>query len=248
MGVVYEAVDAGLGRRVAIKKMRGEIRDDPKLRGRFLDEARLTAALRHPNIVQIHSILDEGRELYLVFEYVEGRTLKELLGAEKRLSWPRSLEVTRGACAALEYAHAKGVVHRDLKPENLMLDKEGRLKVMDFGLARYAPEPTQTVATTIWGPPAYIAPEAEEGDIRPQSDLYSLAVCLDEFGVGKPPFSGGPGNMFVAKTKGDFIPPTRARPELPDGFDAFTKRALAPRPDARFPSAQSFREALDRLS
>jgi len=248
MGVVYEAVDRGLDRRVAIKKMRGEIQKDPKFRKRFIDEARVVAKLRHPNIVHIHSILEEGEDLFLVFEFVAGQNLKEVLAAQGPLPFDQVLGVMRSVCDALSYAHGKGVIHRDLKLENLMADTEGTLRVMDFGLAGHAPEGGRTLAATIWGTPSYMAPEMENGTVLPQSDLYSLGICLYELVTGKAPFSGGAGAMFVAKSAGSYKPPSSLRKGLPAGLDAFVAKALAPDPAKRWSNAEEFWSAAKKLA
>src|SRR5206468_3361053 len=121
MGVVYEALDRSLGRRVAIKKMRDEIRVDPRERERFLKEARTVAALHHPDIVDIHAVIDEGDDVYLVFEYVEGETLYQLLDRKGRLSLEEAASLVDQVGQALAYAHQRGVIHRDLKPSNIMV-------------------------------------------------------------------------------------------------------------------------------
>jgi len=248
MGVVYEAVDTALGRKVAVKKMRGEIRDDPKLRAAFLKEANLLGRLLHPNIVQIYTVVEKGPDLYLVFEFVPGRTLKEILAQRGALELRQALGVLQGVCAALDYAHTRLIIHRDVKLENFMLTDDGTVKVMDFGLARHAPDAMKTMASTIWGTPAYMAPEAEEGEIRVESDLFALGVCLYELTTGKTPFSGTPGAMYKAKDAGKFDPPTALNPALPAGLDAFMKKALAPKAADRFRNAKEFWAALQTLA
>ncbi|MFC1679973.1 protein kinase [Elusimicrobiota bacterium] len=247
MGIVYEAVDRGLDRRVAIKQMRGEIRDDPKQRKRFLDEARVVAGLRHRNIVAIHSIVDEGNDLLLIFEYVEGENVKDILAARGTLPFDEVVLVMRAVCSVLDYAHSQGVIHRDLKLENFMIDTDGVVKVMDFGLARQAPEGGRTQSTTVWGTPTYMAPEADDGEIRPQSDIFSLGVCVYELVTGKTPFSGSAGIMYVRKKKAEYTPPSEIKGGLPGGMDSFIARALDPQPKLRWQSAREFYEELKQL-
>ncbi|HVE14899.1 MAG TPA: protein kinase, partial [Elusimicrobiota bacterium] len=178
MGVVYEALDKALKRRVAIKKLRGEIREDPAERERFLREAHTVAALSHPNIVRIHGIFEEGRDIYLVFEYAEGETLKERLRSRGKLPLPEASAVFSGVCSALDYAHGRGIIHRDLKPSNIMVREDGQALVMDFGVARQAKDAMAKAALThtVIGTPAYMAPEAENGVVRRESDIYSLGI------------------------------------------------------------------------
>ncbi|MCX5790373.1 MAG: protein kinase [Elusimicrobia bacterium] len=178
MGVVYEAVDSALGRRVAIKRMRDEIRADPHERERFLKEARTVASLKHPGIVQIFQVAEDGPDIYLVFEHVEGETLADKLKREKTFGLPAALSILREVCAAVEHAHGKDLMHRDLKPPNIMIDREGRVKVMDFGIARQAEDAMAKLAmtNTVAGTPPYMAPEQEQGLVCKQSDIFALGV------------------------------------------------------------------------
>ena len=240
MGQVYEAVDEKLGRRVAIKKLRGEIRDDPKERERFLREAQTVAALRHPNIVQIHSVFEDGPDIYLVFEFVEGRPLEKMLSDRSGgLPWVRVLALLKGVCAALDHAHAHGVIHRDLKPSNIMVETDGSVKVMDFGVARQVKEAlTRSTSTkTVWGTPCYMSPEAEEGKVSRAVDVYSLGVCVYEMATGEVPFEGAAGAMFAAKAAGRFVPATTLGRDLPQGLDEVLGRAMNPDPKRRQVSA-----------
>lgn len=249
MGVVYEAYDKNLNRKVAVKKLRGEIRDDPRERERFVREARTVAALSHPNIVQIHSVFEEGRDLYLVFEHVEGLTLRDALSRKGPLKLAEAARLLRGVCRALEYAHGRGVIHRDLKPSNIMLTAAGEVKVMDFGLARAATDAVgANAATVIWGTPAYMSPEAEAGAAGPEGDLYALGVSLYELTTGHAPFSGTPAAMSRAKAEGRFIPPSRRLRGLPEDLDVVVARALAPEVSDRFRSVAEFAAALKAIS
>ncbi|MBI3297080.1 MAG: protein kinase [Elusimicrobia bacterium] len=241
MGVVYEGWDAGLRRKVALKRLRGEIRDDAKERARFLGEARAVAALEHPNIVRIYSVLEEGGELCLVFEYAEGLTLRDAVAKEGALAPERALALAGELCAGLGHAHAEGLIHRDLKPENVMVGPKGA-KLMDFGLAR--PPRDAASSTTVWGSPPFMAPEAEDGEANTAGDLYSLGATLYYALVGKPPFHGTPGALARAKGKGDFVQPSKARKGLPAKLDGFMARALNPDPAERFSDAREFHAAL----
>lgn len=242
MGMVYEAFDRGLHRKVALKRLRGEIRDDPKERARFLSEARTVAALEHPNIVRIFAVLEEKGEPCLVFEFAEGRTLKDLCAEDGPLKPARVLDLAAQVSAGLDHAHAQGFIHRDLKPENVMVDDKDRVKIMDFGLAR--PPRAGNSSTTVWGSPPYMAPEAEDGSATAAGDLYALGATVYLALTGKPPFSGTPGAISRAKGAGAFPPPSSVRKTLPASLDAFMARALHPEPAKRFQSAKALHASL----
>ncbi|MBI2385102.1 MAG: protein kinase [Elusimicrobia bacterium] len=249
MGVVYEALDRSLERRVAVKKMRDEIRIDPHERRRFVNEAKLVAQLRHPNIVDIYAIVEEGAEVYLVFEFVSGRTLGDQLKSEG----PMSLEAARGVlhhvAEAVEHAHAAQIVHRDLKPSNIMITDDGRVKVMDFGVARQAKDAItkMSMTNTVVGTPPYMAPEQQQGTVRRESDVYALGVCLYEMLTGHLPFTGGGAAMLLNKLNGKHIPPSQRNPALPEGMDAVLAKALTPDPDKRYHTPTELVAALDAV-
>ncbi len=249
MGVVYEAQDRSLERRVAVKKMRDEIRIDPHERRRFVNEAKLVAQLRHPNIVDIYAIVEEGQEVYLVFEFVSGRTLHDLIKADG----PMSLDTARGvlhyAAEAVECAHAAQIVHRDLKPSNIMITDDGRIKVMDFGVARQAKDAItkMSMTNTVVGTPPYMAPEQEQGTVRRESDVYALGVCLYEMLTGHLPFTGGGAAMLLNKLNGKHIPPSQRNPALPAALDEVIAKALIPDPDKRYHTASELVAALDAV-
>ncbi|MBI2362524.1 MAG: protein kinase [Elusimicrobia bacterium] len=222
MGVVYKAEDSKLGRRVALKRLRSEIAQDPREHERFLREARIVCTLDHPGIVRIHSVQESPEGDYLVFEFVEGTTLAQTLAICGKLTPREAASLIGQAAEAVAYAHAQGVVHRDLKPSNLMLDTKGRVRVMDFGVARAAADALQRLSgsQTAPGTPSYTAPEQAEGVTSPACDVYALGVCLYEMLAGRPPFEGTAGAMHLAK------------------------RALEPDPAKRFASPRELAAAL----
>ncbi len=247
MGLVYEGTDRSLNRRVAVKRMRDEIRLDPRERARFVSEAKTVAGLHHPNIVDIYAIVEESDDLHLVFEYVEGRTVHELISGKGRFSPAETLRVVRGAADALDFAHGRGVIHRDMKPSNLMIDGSGRVKVMDFGIARVAKDAMTRVSMTqnVVGTPPYMAPEQEQGQVRKESDVYSLAVCAYELLCGRLPFPGVGAGMLMNKINLSYVPPSKMVEGLPAGLDDVFARAFDPDPDKRYHASGEFAAALE---
>jgi tetratricopeptide (TPR) repeat protein len=248
MGLVYLGTDLSLSRPVAIKKMREELRADERERRRFLEEARTVAALHHPNIVDIYAVVEEGPDVFLVFEYVDGETVYDILCKRKTLALSQTAGIVRGMAAALDYAHGQGVIHRDLKPSNVMIDRGGFIKVMDFGIARAAKDAATRVAmtNTIIGTPPYMAPESERGEIRKEGDVFALAACAYEMLTGKPAFTGA--GMLMNKIDMAFVPPTHSVPSLPAGVDEVVRKGLEADPAKRFHTAGEFVKALEGLS
>ncbi len=246
MGVVYEAWDRALDRRVALKKMRPEIGASPRGRDRFLSEAKLVAKLSHPNIVSIHQILEEAGDLYLVFEYVDGITLDELLLREKFVPPAQALKILRGVSEAVDAAHQEKVIHRDLKPANIMIDKAGRPKVMDFGIAHQAKlTVSQLTVAEAFGSVAYMPPEQELGQAVRESDIYAFAAVTYELLTGGLPFPGP--NFHLQKSTLTFLRPSEADGTLPRALDTVFERAFAPEPKARYPTTGAFVSALSDI-
>jgi tetratricopeptide (TPR) repeat protein len=248
MGVVFEARDRALDRRVAVKRMRDEIRRDPQERARFVQEARTVAKLHHPNIVEIYAIVEHEDDVYLVFEYIDGMTLGERLRLGS-LPFSQARGVMAGVCAAVDFAHRHGVIHRDLKPSNIMIAADGTVKVMDFGVARQAKDALtkMSMTNTIAGTPPYMAPEQEQGSVRRESDLFALGVVLYEAVSGRLPFAGVGAGMLLNKINGR-CEPLRPGPGVPAGLQAVVTRALTPDPDGRYRNAAELLAALDALA
>jgi len=247
MGMVYEGTDRSLGRRVAIKKMRDELRLNARERDRFIIEAKTVASLHHPNIVDIYAIAEEGDDVYLVFEFVDGKTIHDLVQTKGRLEAAEAVRVTRAMGEALAYAHSRGVIHRDMKPSNVMLTAAGQVKVMDFGIARMAKDAMTrySMTNTVVGTPPYMAPEQEQGVVRKESDVYSLAICAYEMLTGKLPFIGIAAGMLMNKINMSYIPPSRAIAGLPEPLDAVFLRAFQADPDRRYRTPQEFVAAFE---
>ncbi|MBI4059875.1 MAG: serine/threonine protein kinase [Elusimicrobia bacterium] len=246
MGAVYKGWDKTLKRPVAIKKLRDELQANERERDRFMKEAELVASLHHPHIVEIYTIVRESDETHLVFEYVSGGTLHELLKESPGRGLPaaRALEILRQMCEAVDHAHDRRVIHRDLKPANVMLAEGGWVKVMDFGIARQVLDSLLTTTNTIVGTPLYMAPEQAMGAVVKQSDVFALGVTLYELLTGVLPFRGS-GEMSD-KLEARFTPPSELAPGLGPAIDAVARKALSPRPEDRYQRCADLYQAAAR--
>jgi serine/threonine-protein kinase len=241
MGLVYAGRDLELGRFVAIKKMRPELKLNARDKKRFMQEANLSAALHHPCIVEIYDIAEQNGDVYLIFEFVDGETM------DKRLDiGPMKVEELRPllkyVCQALEFAHSKKVVHRDLKPSNIMLTRQGFAKVVDFGIAREIKDTVSRLTNMdTSGTLAYMAPEQELGKFDARSDIYSLGVTLYEAICLQHPFPGP--NYLLQKEKMVFMPLAEAAPQAPKDFCDAIERCLRYDPKDRYQSVAEFARA-----
>lgn len=247
MGTVYRARDLELEEEVAIKTLRPEFLSDATLLLRFKDEIRLARRLSDPNIVRTHDFGEWSGVCFLTMEYVEGMTVRELLDTRNRLSTSSTLAIATQLAHSLAVAHEHGVIHRDIKPQNLLLDPDGVLKVMDFGISRLAERAsTITEAGLIIGTPAYMPPEqlmAEEVDAR--SDLYAAGVVIYECLTGQTPFQGSTVVSLVAKLLSEEPRPVLERnPDVSPALSALVMQLLAKQPEQR---VQTARELVDRL-
>lgn len=247
MGKVHRAVDTFLEREVAIKSLRAELTQDPDFVGRFKAEATSLARLNHPNITTLYSPVMEGSNLFMVMELVHGRPLDEIMKERaKPLPVKETLAIIAQAADGLAYAHQIGVIHRDVKPSNLMVADDGRIKIMDFGIARVRGSVRMTRAGTAVGTPLYMSPEqcrGDEGDER--SDQYSLAILLYELLSGAPPFAGATEydvtQQQIHAEPAALVPRVSGvTPEL----EAAVMTALSKRPEQRFPNMRAFSDAL----
>lgn len=246
MGAVYRGYDKTLKRPVAVKRLRRELQSNARERERFLKEAELVASLHHPHIVDIYNIIRDDEDTYLVFEYIVGKTLHELLGQSpgRRFTPSLALDILDKTAQAVDHAHSRHVIHRDLKPANVMVADGGWVKVMDFGIARQVQDSMLTTTNTIVGTPNYMAPEQAMGAVVKQSDVYGLGVTLYEMLTGALPFRGV--NEMHAKLEGEFAPPSVLVPDLGTGLDAVLRRALAPRAEDRYPTCVQLHAAAAR--
>ncbi|MFI5348766.1 MAG: protein kinase [Elusimicrobiota bacterium] len=244
MGVVYEALDQSLQRRVAVKRLLQDSQTLPEDLERFLREARLVAQLKHPNLARIYAVAVE-REPFLIFELVDGETLDAVLTRNVVLTTAAARKTVGEIASALSYAHAHNIIHRDLKPSNVMIQKDGAAKVMDFGIAHQSrTTATQLTQTVACGTPPYMAPEQAMGSVSKASDVYALGVMTYELLAGKRPFEGP--NYLNQKLEARFAPATSVNRELPAGLDRFFASALDPDPRKRPAGAEAFMEAFAR--
>ena len=258
MAEVLEGRDLRLGRRVAVKILRPDLAKDPAFQSRFRREAQSAASLNHPNIVAVYDtgedvLGDESASVvvpYIVMEYVDGQTLRQLLASGRRLLPERALEITAGVLAALDYSHRHGIVHRDIKPANVMLTRTGDVKVMDFGIARALADAsaTMTAASAVMGTAQYLSPEQARGEVvDARSDLYSTGCLLYELLTGRPPFTGdSPVSVAYQHVSENPLPPSQVDPAVPPALDALVLKSLAKSPDDRYQTAADFRSDVER--
>ncbi|MEK2474719.1 Stk1 family PASTA domain-containing Ser/Thr kinase [Streptomyces noursei] len=253
MAEVYLAHDTRLGRTVAVKTLRADLARDPSFQARFRREAQSAASLNHPSIVAVY---DTGEDYvdgvsipYIVMEYVDGSTLRELLHSGRKLLPERSLEMTIGVLQALEYSHRAGIVHRDIKPANVMLTRTGQVKVMDFGIARAMGDAGMTMTQTaaVIGTAQYLSPEQAKGEqVDARSDLYSTGCLLYELLTVRPPFVGdSPVAVAYQHVREEPQPPSTFDPEIAPEMDAIVLKALVKDPDYRYQSADEMRADIE---
>ena len=243
MGAVYKGFDRVLKRPVAVKRLRSELQNNPRERERFLKEAEMVASLHHPHIVDIYTIIQDGDQTYLVFEFVAGKTVHDLLNDTpgRRLTPARALELLKQIGEAVDHAHGRHVIHRDLKPSNVMLADGGWVKVMDFGIARQVKDSLLVTTNTIVGTPTYMAPEQAMGQVVKESDVFALACTLYEMLTGAVPYHGA--GELQDKLDGRFVAASTLVPDLGTALDPVIRKALDPRPEKRYGSAAAFYKA-----
>src|SRR5215470_2227618 len=248
MADVYLAEDEELGRRVAIKILNDKYAPDEQFVERFRREAKNAAGLSHPNIVSIYDRGEAEGTYYIAMEYLDGRTLKELINARGPTPPKIAVDYTRQILAAVGFAHRHGIVHRDIKPHNVLVDRDGRLKVTDFGIARSGTSQMTEVGSII-GTAQYLSPEQARGSsVGPSSDIYSVGVVLYEMLTGEVPFTGDTPLEIAMKHLSEVpTPPSELRPEVPHDLDSVVLRALAKDPHERYRSAEEMDADLQRV-
>ncbi|MFJ8823876.1 Stk1 family PASTA domain-containing Ser/Thr kinase [Streptomyces sp. NPDC102467] len=253
MAEVYLAHDSRLGRTVAVKTLRVDLARDPSFQARFRREAQSAASLNHPAIVAVYDTgedyVDQVSIPYIVMEYVDGSTLRELLHSGRKLLPERAMEMTVGILQALEYSHRAGIVHRDIKPANVMLTRTGQVKVMDFGIARAMGDSGMTMTQTaaVIGTAQYLSPEQAKGEqVDARSDLYSTGCLLYELLTVRPPFVGdSPVAVAYQHVREEAQAPSVFDGEITPEMDAIVLKALTKDPDYRYQSADEMRADIE---
>jgi eukaryotic-like serine/threonine-protein kinase len=254
MSEVHRGLDTRLGRDVAIKVLRADLARDPQFQMRFRREAQNSAALNHPAIVAVYDTGEVEGEFgplpYIVMEYVDGQTLREIVKTTGPMSQQRVVEVMADVCAALDFSHRHGIIHRDVKPANIMITRGGAVKVMDFGIARALGEGqnvTQTAA--VIGTAQYLSPEQARGEaVDARSDVYAAGCVLFELLTGEPPFTGDtPVAVAYQHVREDPRAPSQVNPSIPAALDAVILKALSKNPANRYQSAAELRADLVRV-
>src|SRR5215469_12668510 len=247
MGVVYEALDPTIARKVALKAIRfdaiGTTADEAARR--FKNEARAAGGLSHPNIVTVYDAGEDGGNLYLAMEFINGVTLESMLKTERRLSPARTLDIIRQVCAGLDSAHKKGIVHRDVKPGNVMISGDGVVKITDFGIARAGE--VMTLTGQVVGTPNYMSPEQVVGSqLDGRSDLFSAGVMLYEMITGERPFEGQSITTIMYKIVHETpVPPRKLDSSIHPGLSFVIEKALQKSPDARFQNGAELTQAVE---
>jgi predicted Ser/Thr protein kinase len=256
MGAVYLAEQPGLGREVAIKELILSPAADPTALMRFLQEAQVMARTSHPNLVQVHDLVQIDDANYIVLEFVRGRSLRDMVNLGP-VPLPQTFAVMHGVLQALDYAHKHAIVHRDMKPENVLLSDEGNVKVADFGIARLTddsgPGGTATKTGTTVGTPQYMSPEqVASSKVDGRSDLYSAGIMLYELVVGQPPFTAseadGPFTLMAKHVQAPPMPPSVHRPGIDMRLEEMILKSLSKRPEDRFQTGEEFDTTMSRIA
>jgi len=246
MGIVYEAINKIIGKKVAVKKLKDEIKISSRERKKFLNEARTVANLKHPNIVDLYDIISEKEDVYIVFEYIDGKTLEDILGEQDTIKYDKAVQIILQVCEALKYAHnnkPKPIIHRDIKPSNIMINNRGVVKVMDFGIAREAKDTfSRITGKDTSGTLVYMAPEQHLGKYDKRSDIFSLGCTLYEMITGEAPFKGP--DFLVQKERMTYIPAKEIVPDLPDKINNVINKCLQPEREKRYQTVEEFEKDL----
>ena len=249
MAEVWRGHDRVLNRTVAIKTLLSQYARDSSFVDRFRREAQAAARLNHPGIVSVYDSGSDGDTPYIVMQYIEGRTLADFLGSGKHLPPEQAARIAQDIAEALAAAHAQGVIHRDIKPANVMITREGKVLVMDFGIARLISGPeTAPQTSAVMGTASYLSPEQAQGHaVDARTDIYSLGAVLYELLAGRPPFTGESPMAIAYKQVNDTpAAPSSLNPDVPPELDAIVMRALSKNPANRYQSGQEFADDLQR--
>ena len=236
MSDVYKAKDHVLGREVAIKALKAEFSDDVSFVTKFRSEAQSAAGLEHPNIVNIYDVGVENGLYFIVMEYIEGITLKTYIEKKGQLNYKEVISIAIQVGRGIEAAHNKGIIHRDIKPQNIIISKEGKVKVTDFGIARATSG--NTISADVMGSVHYSSPEqARNGYVNEQSDVYSLGIVMYEMAAGRVPFDGETAvAVAIQHLQGEMIPASHYAPEIPISLEKIIEKSTMKNPDRRYSS------------
>ena len=249
MANVYKATDVVDGKEVAVKILREEYYQNEEFLRRFKNESKAIAVLSHPNIIEVYDVCFTRNMRCIVMEYVDGITLKEYMQEQSPLSWKESLHFIWQVLSALSHAHAKGVVHRDIKPQNVMLLSNAGIKITDFGIARFARSESHTLTDRAIGSVHYISPEQARGEQTDQrADIYSVGVMLYEMLTGQLPFEAdSPVSVALKQIEFEAPPPRSINPNIPEGLEQITLRAMQKDPHKRYQSADDMLRDIQRF-
>ena len=249
MANVYHCYDTIDAREVAIKILKDEFLDNEDFIRRFKNESKAIAVLNHPNIVRVYDVSFGDMIQYIVMEYIDGITLKEYIDMQGVLDWKETVHLTTQILKALQHAHENGIVHRDIKPHNIMLLQDGTIKVTDFGIARFSSNATRTMTEQAIGSVHYIAPEQARGEKTDgKTDIYSVGVMMYEMLTGKLPFDGDSAvSVALMQLQAKAKRPREINPDIPEGLEEITMKAMQKNPDDRYHSAVEMLSDIERF-
>jgi serine/threonine protein kinase len=249
MGKVYKVFDKKIHEMIALKLIKPEIETDKAIIERFSQELKTARKITHRNVCRMFDIGEEAGTHFITMEYVTGEDLRSLINRIGQLTVGKTIDIAKQICEGLAEAHAMGIVHRDLKPQNIMIDREGKVKIMDFGIARFIMARGVTITGTIIGTPEYMSPEQAEGkEVDQRSDLYSLGIILFEALTGRVPFEGGTPLSIAMKHKTELPPhPRKLNIQIPADLNSLILRCLEKEKEKRYKTAFELISALEKI-
>ena len=248
-GVVYQAEDTVLGRKVALKELLEDLASDEEQAERFKSEARALALLNHTHILPVYDLLEENGRFWLVMELLTAGTLSDRIGSVETLDTSQIIEITRGIASGLEFAHKQGFVHRDIKPANILFADDGSFRLTDFGIAKHQATGIKTSHGLILGSPGYMSPEQAAGEaVDARSDIYSLGITMYQMLTAELPFQGDTSSVMAQHITRPAPAPSIVNPSVSKALDAVVLKMLAKKPEERYQAAADLIEALNDLN